>query len=178
MAQERKSGPLEMLIEAGVPREMACELAQDYDAERIAQAIQHYGKANETHNYPPTFIVKCLREDWLPFILFEGRRVPPDALSRERLSRLRLVQKEDYIRQVEACVKKLGRYEWEYLASAAVRNENHFAIDNCYKCAMFRNPTQSNWILCEKVEALHRRGYLNGQGLQRYLEKRRGVQKH
>jgi hypothetical protein len=108
MAQERKSGQSEALTAAGVQREMAFELAQDYDAERIAQAIEHYKKANETHNYPPTFIVKCLREDWLPFILFEGRRVPPDALSGERLSNLRCGQKQDYIRQVEACIKKLG----------------------------------------------------------------------
>jgi hypothetical protein len=177
MAQERTSGRVEMLLEAGVPREMSYELAQDYDAERITQAIQLFHKANETHNYPPTFIVKCLREDWLAFLLFEGKQVPPDTLSRERLSNLRLAKKDDYIRQVEICVKKLARYEWEYLAGEAVRDENHFAVDDYYKCTMFRNPTQSNWILCEKVEALHRWGYLDGKGFQAYLEMRRGVHK-
>lgn len=167
MPQVLTNSPVELLTQRGIARDAAFELSNEFEVERIEQVIAHYDKLNEFRPRNSSWIVSCLRFDWLPFILFQGK-TPPDRNSIERKTNLVLGRKLDYVQGVERRVGMLTRFEWEWLAGEVVKKEE----DDCYKRQMFKNPTKSNWILCEKVDSLVRRDYLKRDEYKRYLEAR------
>jgi hypothetical protein len=155
--------PPELLIDEGIDFTLAHELAERYGAERIEQAIQCYFIASKIHDLRPEWIVNCLHGDWLPHVLFRDK--PPDRDSAERRENLLLCGKSAFVEAVEQVIGRLSRLEWEWLSGKVVMTEE----DQWYKRQMFDNPTRSNWILCEKVYALWKRGYLGSDKYRPYL---------
>jgi hypothetical protein len=163
------NSPAEMLMKMGLSPEVSRQLAQQYDDERIEQVIEHFNAANKTDSKKPGWIVSCLRGQWLPHILFP-KGAPPDwETAGFRENRL-LAGQGRFVTEVEQVVSALSRIQWEGFAEKAVRTTE----DEWYKKLIFRNPTRSNWLLCEKVFALWKRNYQNTPEYHEYVAMRTG----
>jgi hypothetical protein len=161
-------GVVDLLLAMGVEGDTAYELSLEYDWERIEQVITHYKKLREMRALGPWWIVSCLRGDWLPHLLYYGVILPCDRYGMNRLENLLLGGSAGFVDNVVHMVGNLTKLEWEGLAAEVVRREE----SKSFKREMRRNPTKSNWILCEKVYALHNRGYLRGAQYEDYLRRR------
>jgi hypothetical protein len=163
------NSPAEMLIKLGISPEVSRQLAQQYDAERIDQVIEHFHAASETDSKKPGWIVSCLRGDWLAHILF-SKDAPSDwETAGFRENRL-LAGQGRFVNEVEQIINGLSRLQWEGFAEKAVRT----TVDEWYKKLIFRNPTRSNWLLCEKVFALWKRNYQNTFEYHEHVARRTG----
>jgi len=162
-------GRLELLNEEGVQGDTAYRLAREHLLWRIAQAIEHKRVQEERKEttFSPNWLVMCLDQDWIPFILFSED--PPPNPDTERIKENLALNPDgpQRIRTIERVVRELGFWEWRYLVDRALATTD----SGDYRRWFFENPTRSNWLLCEKAYGLWKRNLLAHPEFDNYLKR-------
>lgn len=169
LREDTHSARMDALQGAGIPYLQAERLSREHDLERIQQAIEHRAAAAEqqSKSIGPFWLIHCLDDDWLATILFP-QDPPMNQWGIDRRAALKTNGMGDLIRKIDDAVRGLGFWEWRFLAEKALR----ILEDDIYRRTFFRNPTKSNWHLCEMVYNLWKRNALASQEFKNYLSNR------
>src|SRR5438046_2868555 len=122
MRTDSHSGRMDALEEMGVPYFEADRLSREHRLWRIEQAIKHKAEREKRKGnlLGPSWLIRCLDEDWLPTILFT-ENPPMSRWGFDRRAALKLTPtNRAFLKAVDEIVGKLSFWEWQFLGEKAL----------------------------------------------------------